>query len=160
MNILFLHENSSHNKEKVINIKTDSPIIFLDQNFNVAFNMIDYNVNDGEAGNFIERFIGDRNIILGLLNYSNKLGDLLDVNYFNKGNFKELIEKYNCLKEKDNNNYDETITEYEAFKDKYVIKKRKITKEKNPRFAEIDSSGFNEFDRKLFRLSRLKNEDY
>ena len=160
LNILFLLQNISYNKEKVINIKTDSPIIFLDENFNVAFNIIDYNVNAGEAGHFIEKFIGDRNIILGLLNYSNKLGELLDVNYFNKENFKELIEKYNCLKEKDNNNYDETITEYEAFKDKYAIKKRKITKEKNPRFAEIDSSGFNEFDRKLFRLSRLKNEDY
>ena len=160
LNILFLLQNISYNKEKVINIKTDSPIIFLDENFNVAFNIIDYNVNAGEAGHFIEKFIGDRNIILGLLNYSNKLGELLDVNYFNKENFKELIEKYNCLKEKDNNNYDETITEYEAFKNKYAIKKRKITKEKNPRFAEIDSSGFNEFDRKLFRLSRLKNEDY
>ena len=160
INMLFLHENSSHNKEKVINTKVDSPVIFLDENFDVSFNIIDYNVNAGEAGHFTERFIGDRSIIFGLLNYSNKLGDLLDVNYFNKENFKELIEEYNFRKEKDNNNNDEIITEYEAFRDEYVIRKKKRIKEKNPRFADVDSSGFNEFDRKLFRLSRLKNEDY
>ena len=158
LNMLFLHENSSHNKEKVINTKINSPVIFLDENFNVAFNIIDFNINAGEAGHFTERFIGDREIILGLLNYSNKLGDLLDVKYFNKENFKDLIEEYNCLKEKDNNN-DEVITEYEAYKDEYIKKKIK-SKEKNPRFAKVDSSGFNEFDRKLFRLSILKNEDY
>jgi len=124
LNLLFLHENSSHNKEKVINKLTDSPIIFLDENFNVSFNIIDYNFNEEEAGLSTERFIGDRSTILGLLNCSNKLGNLLDVKYFNKEDFSDLIQEYKMLKEKSDKDNDEIISEYHLFDDEKIKKKK------------------------------------
>ena len=159
LNLLFLHENSSYNKEKVINQLTESPIIFLDENFNISFNIIDYDFNEGEAGLFTERFIGDRSTILGLLNCSNKLGNLLDVKYFNKEDFSELIQEYKILKEKSDKDNDEIIAEYHLFDDSYNFQKMEKIK-KNPRFEERDKTGFNNYDRYLFRLSKLKGDDF
>jgi hypothetical protein len=160
LNFLFLHENSSLNNEKVINQLTDSPIIFLDENFNESFNIIDYNFNEREAGLFTERFIGERSTILGLLDCSNKLGNLLDVKYFNKEDFSDLIQEYKMLKEKSDKDNDEIIAEYHLLNDSYNFQKKNKIKKKNPRFEERDKTGFNNYDRYLFRLSKLKGDDF
>jgi len=36
----------------------------------------------------------------------------------------------------------------------------KKLKKKNPRFEERDKTGFNNYDRYLFRLSKLKGDDF
>ena len=159
LNMLFLFENSFHDKGEVINHLTNSPLIFLDENFNSSFNMIAYNFNEGEAGHFIERFIGDIPTILGLLNCSNKLGNLLDIKYFNKKDFTDLIQGYKMLKEKNDKENDEIIEEYHLLNDSYNPNKMKIIN-KNPRFEERDKTGFNNYDRYLFRLSKLKGDDF
>lgn len=160
LNLLFLHENSSHNKEKVLNINTNSPLIYLDKNFKTSFIIIDNNLTEGEAGYFTERFIGDRSIILGLLNSLNKLGNLLDVKYFNQENFNELIECYEKYKSVFENNGNNILAVYQPFKDSNDIKIIKNSYKKNLKNTKRDKYGFNEYDKYLFRLAKTTHSDY
>ena len=73
INMYYLHENSSHNKEKIINYKKESPIIFLDEDLKIA----------------------KRAIILSLLDCTNSFQDLLKIEYFTDKNFDNLIVEYN-----------------------------------------------------------------
>ena len=98
LNMYYLHENSSHNKEKIINSKEDSPFIFLDENLSSALIFSDENCDSGEAGCFTESFIADRTIILGLVNCKNNFGDLLNIKYFNQENFEDVKNIYNSRK--------------------------------------------------------------
>ena len=161
LNLLFLHENSSHNKEKIINLKVNSPLIYLNDEYKYSLNIIDNNIEEGEAGYFTESFIGKRNILLGLINCENKLGALLDVKYFIQDNFDELIEKYEKIKsvfEKTDDNY---ITEYAPFNesnDIKIIRKSKIGS--IIRKTKKNEYGFTEHEIYLFRLSKERSCDY
>lgn len=161
LNLLFLHENSSHNKEKIINLKVNSPLIYLNDEYKCSLNIIDNNIEEGEAGYFTESFIGGRNILLGLLNCENKLGELLDVKYFIQDNFDELIEKYEKLKIVFEKTDDNCITEYAAFKDNNDIKIiRKTNKKSNIRRIKKNKYGFTEHEIYLFQLSKKRACDY
>ena len=157
LNLFFLHQNSSHNKEKIINTKIDSPIIFLDEFFNSSFIIIDNNYFEGEAGYFTEKFIGNRDVILGLSNCSNKLGSLLDINLFNKENFNELIESYNYITSFDNENKE--LTSYQPLIDN-KNKNKEVSQYSNPIYSKRDNSDFNEFDKYLFRQAKATHCDY
>ena len=109
LNLLFLHENSSHNNEKIINLKVNSPLIYLNDEYKYSLNLIDNNIKEGESEFFTESFIWKRNILLGLINCENKLGKLLDVKYFIQDNFDELIGKYEKLKSVFEKTYDNYI---------------------------------------------------
>ena len=95
INMYYLHENSSHNKEKIINYKKESPIIFLDEDLKEGIILSDIYCNSGEAGYFTENFIAKRAIILNLLDCTNSFQDLLKIEYFTDKNFDNLIVEYN-----------------------------------------------------------------
>ena len=161
LNLLFLHENSSHNKEKIINLKVNSPLIYLNDEYKYSLNIIDNNIKEGEAGYFTESFIGKRNILLGLLNCENKLGKLLDVKYFIQDNFDELIGKYEKIKIVFEKTDDDYITEYAPFNDSNDIRIiRKPKKESNIRRTKKNEYGFTEHEIYLFRLSKERACDY
>ena len=100
INILFIHENSSHNKEKLLNLNIESPVIYLNENFIRDFMLLDDNLERGEAGFFVENFIAEPKIMDKLIDPQNKLGKLLKVEYFIENNFDKLLEKFNSLTEK------------------------------------------------------------
>ena len=100
INILFIHENSSHNKEKLLNLNIESPVIYLNENFIRDFMLLDDNLERGEAGFFVENFIAEPKIMDKLVDPQNKLGKLLKVEYFIENNFDKLLEKFNSLTEK------------------------------------------------------------
>ena len=116
VNILFLHENSSHNKEKMLNIIADSPIIYLDEHFKNNIFIYQNYINEGEAGYLVESFIGSRKIINGLINPNNNLGVLLKVEYFNQDNFDELLSKYSIMTKNEEN--DSLLSTYFPLEDK------------------------------------------
>ena len=97
ISLLFIHENSSHNKEKITNIKIDSPIIYLDENYNSNFIIINNNTEEGEDDYFVERFIGSSEIMTRLMKVENKLGKLLKIEYFNQDSFDDLIGEFNLI---------------------------------------------------------------
>ena len=111
INLLFLHENSSHNKEKLINIIADSPNIYLDEHYNSNIFVHQNYIDQGEAGYLVESFIGPRKIINNLIDPSNSLGELLKVEYFNQNNFDDLLGKYSLLI-KTENDYSNLSTYY------------------------------------------------
>ena len=155
IHFFYLHENSCHNKEKIINIKVNSPIIFLDEDLKTSFIICDKNVNIGEAGYFLEFFIGNRITIFNLINSINRFGDLLDVNYFNKEDFNDLINACNSRLTEDKNNVlvneGDKVKQFSLFKKK--IKKEIINKTK----IKLDSFGFSQHDIFLFEEARKKN---
>ena len=51
--------------------------------------------SEGEAGCFVKSFIGSREVINGLINPDNRLGDLLIKELFNQENFDELLKNLN-----------------------------------------------------------------
>ena len=133
VNILFLHENSSHNKEKMLNIIADSPIIYLDEHFKNNIFIYQNYINEGEAGYLVESFIGSRKIINGLINPNNSLGELLKVEFFNQANFDELISKYSILTKNEGN--DSLLSTYFPLEDK----KTSLEPEIYLRYRHIDS---------------------
>lgn len=128
LNMYFLHENSSHNKERIINFKKESPIIFLDENLNQGIILSDIDSDSGEAGIFTEQFIANRDIILGLVNCKNSLGALLKVEYFNDKNFNKLIDKYNSIIKDKEKETEENIEEKKLYSSFVGGKKNMKTK--------------------------------
>ena len=158
LNIYFLHENSSHNKERVINNNQESPIIFLDDNLISSIILSDENCDFGEAGCFTENFIGNRETILGLVNSGNSFGDLLDVKYFNKDSFDELIKIYNSRmkEEKESTKKDEMKNRHFSSFNKELSKGSTIKKDDVKR----DAYGFSAYDNMLFAEARRRFCNY
>ena len=125
INILFLHENSSHNKEKVININVESPIIYLNENYLTDIIVFDNINNEGEAGYFVESFIGSREVINGLTNPDNKLGSLLIKELFNQENFDELLGEFRFKTNKFEDN--SILTNYRLLDDDKINKNKTKT---------------------------------
>jgi hypothetical protein len=153
LNMYFLHENSSHNKETIINGIQDFPIIFIDENLKISIIPCDSSCDIGEEGCFIEHFIGERNIILDLVNSENSFGDLLDVKYFNKNNFIDLLKIYYSKMLDKKNIIEEDEKEIGAFN-----KKRK--KKQSKYEVKRDAFGFSIEDMLLFEEARRRFCDY
>ena len=63
LNFENIHENISHNKERILN-KTNSPTLFFNHDFEYGFAFKNYNEkNLGEAGILLESFICEENMI-------------------------------------------------------------------------------------------------
>ena len=156
LNMHFLHENSSHNKEKIINGIQDSPIIFMDEKLKISIILCDSSCDIGEAGYFTECFIGDRNIILDLVNSENSFGDLLDVKYFNRNNFSDLLQIY-CSKMSDKKNI---IEEDEKEIESVSSFNKKGKKKQSKKEVKRDAFGFSAEDMLLLEEARRRFCDY
>ena len=151
LNLYFLHENSSHNKEKVINLKEDSPFIFMDENLEFSIIFCDEKCNSGEAGYFTESFIAKRSTLLDLVNCNNNLGDLLNVKYFNQENFVDLLNIYNSIKLRENKD-EIKVQEKNSFSSEFKVGKNiKESNIDNYDNVKRDIFGFSQRDIYLFK---------
>jgi hypothetical protein len=153
LNMHFLHENSCHNKEKIFNNKIESPILFTDKDLITSVILLSEKENFGEAGCFVESFIGDRETILGLVNCQNKFGNLLDIKYFNKINFNDLIQNYNSNKSTKENNID---NQEKNNKDSSSFNKSNYNLKPTKKTILRDNLGFTVKDYKLMDKARKK----
>lgn len=97
INLENIHENFSHGKETIINIK-ESPTLYFDRNMNIS-NI--YNIespNYGEAGRLVEEFICGQKYIEEMKANKYDLGDFLKVKYFVAKDFNELLEGFKKVK--------------------------------------------------------------
>ena len=85
-----IHENS-HEKKNSKNNKEKTPLTNFKNN-NIII------LKKREDGRFIESLIGSDELVNELKKPSNKLGELMDVNYFIKEDFSELHQKYKTIK--------------------------------------------------------------
>jgi len=93
INLENLHENFSHNKEELINIKI-SPTLFFDINFKLA-NVYHYDTNKyGEAGRLLEGFIAQENLIDEMKKTQYEMGIFMEVKYYISKDFNDLIEGF------------------------------------------------------------------
>ena len=160
LNLYFLHESSSHIKEKLINKKQKSPIYFMDKNLNPSINLSDIDFDSEEDGYFTDNFIADRNILLGLVDCNNSFGDLLKIDYFIDKNFNKLIDEYKSrisqkkLKEKKENIEEEIL--YSSFRNE----KRNTRKILELDDKKRDICGFSNKDTYLFAQAKSNYCDY
>ena len=152
LNMYFLHENSSHNKEKVINLKEDSPFIFMDENLISSLIFCDENCESGEAGCFTECFIAERLVILDLVNCNYNFGDLLNVKYFNQESFDNLINIYNTRKLCENKN---KIKEKNSYTSSFILDKNKNNETYDNEKRDI--FGFSQRDNNLFKEAKQRH---
>ena len=95
-----LHENFSHNKEGILNVK-NSPTLYFDDNFNYSYvyeSSKEIN-NKGEAGQLLESFICEENLLEEMKNIKYKMGNFLDIKYFIDKDFKILIKSFIKIRE-------------------------------------------------------------
>ena len=83
----FFHENS-HSKKSNKNLNENTPLTSY-RNNNIII------LEDREDGRFIESIIGNKEFIVELKNRDNKLGKLMNIEYFIAENFDELHKKFN-----------------------------------------------------------------
>ena len=88
-----LHENFSHNKEELLNIKK-SPTLYFNLNFQFSF-IYHYDTEEyGEAGRFVETFIGKEILIEEMKKPKYKMGKFLKVEYYVDKNFDALLKGF------------------------------------------------------------------
>lgn len=93
LNLENLHENFSHNKEELLNIK-DSPTLFFNRDLNLSY-VFHYNIDNlGEAGKLVEEFICGQTLIDAIKQTKFEMGDFLDIKYFIDKDFNNLIEGF------------------------------------------------------------------
>ena len=160
LNMYFLHENSCHNKEKMYNNKIESPILFIDKDLITAVILCSKDNYIGEAGYFVESFITDRSTLLDLINCQNSFGDLLDVKYFNKKDFNDLIQFYNSKFAKNEVSHKTTEQEEKNNKDNSLYNKINYNKKSAKKNIIRDNFGFTEEDYILMEEARRKKCDY
>ena len=97
LNLENLHENFTHGKENIINIK-ESPILYFDRNFKLSFIYNQELPNYGEAGRLLEAFIAEQYIIEEMKKSIYDMGDYLEVKFFIDKDFNELIEGFENAK--------------------------------------------------------------
>ena len=88
-----MHENFSHGKETIINVRK-SPTIYFDRNFKISYIYNHESQNYGEAGRLLEAFIGEQSIIEEIKKSIYDMSDYFDVKYFVDINFNKLIEGF------------------------------------------------------------------
>ena len=139
INLENLHENFSHNKEELINIK-DSPTLFFNSNYEFSY-IYHYETKDyGEAGRLVETFIAKEYIIDEMKKVKYKMGAFLEVKYYVDKDFNALIEgfiqirdtyneKQNIINDlKDDNNLEQSSTNTNLIQvnnSKVITKKKK-----------------------------------
>ena len=118
INLLFLHINFFYNKNKLLNIVSDSPIMHLDKFYKNSIFVRQNYIEEKEYSYLLESIKEQRKIIQDLINLDNNLGELLNVEYFNQDNFDQLHEKLFILFN-DKNNYS-ILLKYFPFGDKII----------------------------------------
>lgn len=103
INLENIHENLSHVKESIINIK-ESPTLYFNRNMNLSFiyNMKDKNI--GEAGRLVEEFIGELSDIQTMKKSIYDMSEFLDFKYFIGKDFNLLIEGFKNATKANNQN--------------------------------------------------------
>ena len=160
LNMYFLHENSCHNKEKMYNNKIESPILFIDKDLITSVILCSKDNYIGEAGYFVESFITDRSTLLDLINCKNSFGDLLDMKYFNKKDFNDLILFYNSKFAKNEVSHKTTEQEEKNNKDNSLYNKINYNKKSAKKNIIRDNFGFTEEDYIRMEEARRKYCDY
>ena len=105
-----MHENFSHNKEAILNMK-DSPTLYFNEDFNYTYIYENHSDQIGEAGALLESFICDNDTLEDMKKLKYKMGIYFDVSYFIEKNFNRLIQSFLLIRktfsEQDvNNNID------------------------------------------------------
>ena len=158
LNLYYLHENSSHNKEKVFNSKEkDSPFIFMNENLKLSLIFCDENCDSGEAGCFTESFIAERSILLDLVNINYNFGDLLKVKYFNQENFMELLNIYKSRKLSEKTDGTKVQGKNVVSSQFKLDKNIKKTSKNNYDKVKRDIFGFSHRDNNLFKEAKQRH---
>jgi len=156
LNFENIHENFSHNKERILN-KTNSPTLFFNHDFEYSFAFENYNEKNlkGEAGILLESFICDEKTIEEIKKIKYKMGEYLKIKYFIQKDFSELLKGFEDKKEEYkknsflNNNIqkDDILTNYRKFDD-VKFKKNEIKNENNIEINKGKKNEMNSFDNK------------
>ena len=102
LNLENLHENFSHGKENIINIK-ESPTVYFDRNFKMSYIYNEKLPNEGEAGRLLEGFIAEQNIIEDMKKSKYDMDSYLEVIFFIDKDFNKIIEGFENAKKSYNN---------------------------------------------------------
>ena len=98
----YFHEKDSHSKKSFKNLYIKSPLLcFKDSKIDI--------LEEPEDGRFIESIIGSKELISDLKNPDNNLGELMNVDYFIKDNFNDLLSKYNELMNRNSASNDSSL---------------------------------------------------
>ena len=98
----YFHEKDSHSKKSFKNLYIKSPLLcFKDSKIDI--------LEEPEDGRFIESIIGSKELISNLKNPDNNLGELMNVDYFIKDNFNDLLSKYNELMNRNSASNDSSL---------------------------------------------------
>ena len=169
INLENLHENFSHNKEELINIK-DSPTLFFNSNYEFSY-IYHYETKDyGEAGRLVETFIAKEYIIDEMKKVKYKMGAFLEVKYYVDKDFNALIEgfiqirdtyneKQNIINDlKDDNNLEQSSTNTNLIQvnnSKVITKKKEkiIEKKENIDLKDKNSNDDNRINDNIIYLS-------
>ena len=156
LNFENIHENFSHNKERILN-KINSPTLFFNHDFEYGFAFKNYNEKnlEGEAGILLESFICDENKIEEIKKIKYQMGEYLEIKYFIQKDFSELLKGFEDKKEEYkknsflNNNIqkDDILTNYKKFDDD-KLKKNEIKNENNIEINKDKKNEMNSFDNK------------
>ena len=101
LNLENMHENFSHGKETIINIK-DSPTLYFTRDFKFSYIHNHESPNKGEAGRLLEAFIGEESDIEEMKKSKYDMSDYFDVIYFTDKDFTKLNEGFKNAKSNNN----------------------------------------------------------
>ena len=158
LNLENIHENFSHGKETIINIK-DSPTLYFDRNMKFSFICNLIKKNQGEAGRLVESFIGNSLDIETMKKTIYDMSDFLDIKYFIDKDFNKLIEGFKnkkSLYNKNNNNYNFNIINAKSSIN-YDIK-TKSNEEKND-LADKNNKSKNEISLSNQKNMNIENDE-
>lgn len=159
LNLENLHENFSHNKENLLNIK-ESPTLFFNRDLNISY-MFHYDTDEfGEAGKLVEDFICGKNLIDYIKKTKYEMGDFLDIKYFIDKDFNNLIKGFgSVIQLNEENKINEEINIQENYKDSSTnsnLLKNIHDEEESRNEFKIDNTLFeNNFSE---NLSKIKEE--
>ena len=94
-----MHENFSHNKENILNIK-DLPTLYFNNKFEYIYTYDFHSEQIGEAGVLLESFICDISILKEMKKLKYEMGEYLNIDYFVDKDFGKLIDKFSEIKQK------------------------------------------------------------
>ncbi len=111
LNLENMHENFSHNKEGILNIK-DSPTLYFNEDFKYKYIYENNSKQIGEAGALLESFICDNETLEEMKKLKYNMGVYFEVQYFVEKDFGRLIKSFLVIKksyEKKNNANNEDL---------------------------------------------------
>ena len=97
INLENMHENFSHGKENIINVK-ESPTVYFNRNMDLSFIYNTHTKDEGEAGRLMEAFIAKNEDIEEMKKSLYDLGNCLDIKYFIDKDFDKLSEEFKKAK--------------------------------------------------------------